>query len=70
MIEPRMLELQIESFGAKDNDEAMQMEIRNYLKDSNQQGLQVKGKRVVYRFLYQGSKKNIDAFHRACSIFP
>ena len=39
------------------------LEIRNYLKDSNQQGLQVKGKRVVYRFLYQGSEKN----HRCLS---
>ena len=31
-IEPRMLELQIQSFGAKDQEEAMLMEIKSYLK--------------------------------------
>ena len=31
-IEPRMLELQIQSFGAKDQEQAMQMEVESYLK--------------------------------------
>jgi predicted DNA-binding protein (MmcQ/YjbR family) len=31
-IEPRMLEIQMQSYGAKDIQEAMQMEVKNYLK--------------------------------------
>ena len=31
-IEPRMLQIQIESYGAKDHDEAMIMEVKSYLK--------------------------------------